>query len=100
MRLPLLVALTLAAGLAAGERLPDWPDCVHACNQTQHIYPESGNQERVWPACPAEDGDCRSQCADVDPNCKRYAAAKRSKKNDNSINDIGCCRRAHRKTIA
>ena len=51
MRLPLLVALTLAAGLAAGERLPDWPDCVHACNQTQHIYPESGNQERVWPAC-------------------------------------------------
>ena len=68
----LLVTLTT---LAAGERLPEYPDCIHACDQTEHIYPDSGNQKRVWPACTAADGDCHSQCADVDPNCKQYVAA-------------------------
>lgn len=68
-----LTALTTL--LAAGERLPEYPNCVHACNQTEHIYPDSGNQKRVWPACPAVDGDCRGQCEDVDPNCPGYVAA-------------------------
>lgn len=68
----LLVAL---AALAGGERLPEPPSCVHSCNPTAHIYPDSGNKRRIWPECPSADGDCRSTCADRLPDCTRYAAA-------------------------
>ena len=74
MPAPRLLVIALAA-LAGGERLPKPPSCVHSCNPTAHIYPDSGNKRRIWPECPSADGDCRSTCADRLPDCARYAAA-------------------------
>lgn len=32
--------------------LPAWPDCEYSCGKLTHIWPDSGNKEKIWPLCP------------------------------------------------
>ena len=58
--------------VSAHDELPEWPDCKVSCNQTRHIYPDSGNRERIWPPCPLE--RCQN-CEDQESVCPRLVQA-------------------------